>query len=187
VLAAVNLQLRQQIAELQQSAILLARQLEREIRCEACQKARSVVSMASAVDGAGSSLYRAAGSRVASLLGHLQGNRSKQSIDALLREVGRDSEAPGLGGTLPGVHTTLSAVQMQGQGQGLASAGRPVSILPKWAPPNDKPGDVSDKSGPGDERKSPTREIKEGDKKNLQTLSGAKRKSPEREITPRIE
>jgi hypothetical protein len=97
-LVALNAQLRQQNAELQACTMQLVRQLEREARCEACQKSRLTTNGAGAGAGAGPPEPRsrpdakpadaealdrvAAGLRVEALLSSLKGSESQPTLDA---------------------------------------------------------------------------------------------------------
>ena len=179
VLAAVNVALRQQISELRQSTILLARHLERETPCVACQSARSA-----RMNGGGGSSFETRdtgdGSRAASALTHLEGQRFQNPLPVSLAAAGLGN---GLGQLpqLPGASLQLAhlqhaqllraaqgtharAMRTAGLEAKRGGVGGAVPILPRTTPPppSATPVDVPKRNTP-------------------ETVVGTKRKSPERE------
>lgn len=132
-LVKLNMQLRLENEQLRQFTATLAKQLEREAGCAACQASRSATdadTQSAAIpsangDGASPTDEQqraAAASRVASLLGSLRGAGPPNPLDAVLRELARGGAAAGTASPLaqsrlPGTDLSLEEIQQMQQMQ----------------------------------------------------------------------
>ena len=133
-LVKLNMQLRLENEQLRQFTATLAKQLEREAGCAACQASRSATdadTQSAAIpsangDGASPADEQqraaAAASRVASLLGSLRGAGPPNPLDAVLRELARGGAAAGTASPLaqsrlPGTDLSLEEIQQMQQMQ----------------------------------------------------------------------
>jgi hypothetical protein len=132
-LVKLNMQLRLENEQLREFTATLAKQLEREAGCAACQASRSATdadTQSAAIpsaNGDGASLTdeqqrAAAASRVASLLGSLRGAGPPNPLDAVLRELARGGAAAGTASPLaqsrlPGTDLSLEEIQQMQQMQ----------------------------------------------------------------------
>ena len=132
-LVKLNMQLRLENEQLRQFTATLAKQLEREAGCAACQASRSATdadTQSAAIpsangDGASPTDEQqraAAASRVASLLGSLRGAGPPNPLDAVLHELARGGAAAGTASPLaqsrlPGTDLSLEEIQQMQQMQ----------------------------------------------------------------------
>ena len=204
-LVALNVQLRQQNAELQHCTMQLVHQLEREARCAACQKSRSAAASAAdgATNGAQGALSRpdaapsaaealervAAGSRVAALLSSLRGYESPTPLAARMEARGDGDSGDGApSARVAGAEPSPSFAADTTEGEVPQDTKRPlqsetpISVDP--TDPIDASKDGTEANGASTKAKdvAPMADVKtapraaEGDAK---AGIGAKRKSPE--------